>query len=700
MAVIISDTFAGAARPLTGKNAVAPVQAWSSVFGIPDHLYLDGTGKLVGTDTGGVNGLSLAPGLPASADYDVSATVTLTGSAAGVAAGVSGRTSTGGGYTGYVARYNAGGQWEILRFLAGNAVVLGSYIQTLSLSTPYTVTLRMTGTTIKLLVDGVERISVTDSSLSTAGRAGLYWFSTGNTAISLDDFSVASASGLAASPIIYDDFVGAIGTPLVGRISNSGNQWFLHTPGESNLRLDGYGNAVSGNTFLQNSLSVIRGSPTTPDYTVSARMVIGSPVSGMTAGVWGRINLASTAMTGYLARYQADAGRWELHRFLNGASTLIDFYAQALTPGVAYQLDLVMAGSTIKLFVDGVERVTGTDTAVTGAGNAGLHYFSTQHENIHITDFSVSAAALSFESPVVSQVDGDPDDIILDITPQLGGTGPYTYAVHRGTAPNFTPDNSNRLTTAATFPYTDDNPLGGRSWYKVLTTDAATASVLSKAALAIRYVPTLEILFLGDSMTAATVAPTQSVADLKTSGNFRKVRAIVHGVNGSVSAGWVSGSANLSNALYRALSVEAFRPGWIASINIGVNDCHQTSLVSAATFKANCQSMASAINAAGGIAIFHMPVCPDTNVFTGNLYTEESLARLASYEAALDQICYGGKIRRGDRQAFNFFGQHRELLRDGLHPTDPGYKILGSFHAKAITAAIVPPVGYGGGFML
>lgn len=112
-----------------------------------------------------------ASGAPASADYDVEAVVRkVTGLNHG---GIIGRCSTSTN-TYYAAVWeNAGPWWRLYKLVSGTSTSLGTYSDNPAEGTDRTVKLQMRGTAIKVFVDGTERISVTDSAISDAGRAGI-----------------------------------------------------------------------------------------------------------------------------------------------------------------------------------------------------------------------------------------------------------------------------------------------------------------------------------------------------------------------------------------------------------------------------------------------------------------------------------------------------------------------------------------------
>jgi hypothetical protein len=129
-----------------------------------------------------------ASGVPATADYSVEADVHVKSILSSDAIGVVGRLSTSAD-TYYLARYSTSGatdQWELSKTVAGTITSLGTYAQTLTVGTSYNLKLDMQGSTIRLLVNDVQRVSVTDTSISTTGRGGVRIGFSGATSVPAD----------------------------------------------------------------------------------------------------------------------------------------------------------------------------------------------------------------------------------------------------------------------------------------------------------------------------------------------------------------------------------------------------------------------------------------------------------------------------------------------------------------------------------
>lgn len=171
------------------------------------------TGGCVITDANRVrrstsnNTLFWHAGTPASADYEVSGDLFAKETDGGASsAGVVGRVDTAAN-TCYHWRYGGGTTdgWQLFKFVGGTATQLGSTSsQSLTDETAYAHKLRMVGTTIEGYKQGSgsPTVSVTDSAISAAGKAGMRWVGTGElntTGLHIDNFSADDVGGGAYS---------------------------------------------------------------------------------------------------------------------------------------------------------------------------------------------------------------------------------------------------------------------------------------------------------------------------------------------------------------------------------------------------------------------------------------------------------------------------------------------------------------------
>lgn len=126
-------------------------------------------------NTDGNNGCYYASGIPPSPNYSVSATLfanTVPGTTGG--RGVAGRMNIAQD-TLYAARYRSDlTSWELYKNVNTAQTSLGTAGVTLIASTSYTIKLRMIGSSITMLVNGVPVIGpVVDTSITDTGRAGV-----------------------------------------------------------------------------------------------------------------------------------------------------------------------------------------------------------------------------------------------------------------------------------------------------------------------------------------------------------------------------------------------------------------------------------------------------------------------------------------------------------------------------------------------
>lgn len=137
---------------------------------------------------------------PPSADYPVSASLFVRETTSNRRAGVIGRASAiANSY--YLARLVTGTGWQLAKVINGTFTQLGSSVaQSVSADTSYDVKLLMTGTTIELykLGEGTAAVSATDSALTDAGFAGIYFNSgiaSDTQGIHIDTWSAGEAAG-------------------------------------------------------------------------------------------------------------------------------------------------------------------------------------------------------------------------------------------------------------------------------------------------------------------------------------------------------------------------------------------------------------------------------------------------------------------------------------------------------------------------
>lgn len=194
----------------------------------------------------------------------------------------------------------------------------------------------------------------------------------------------------------------------------------------------------SGNAYYYHATA-----PASPDYSVSANVVRRSGDSG-SCGVVGR--MSTSAATGYLAQHDEFNAAWRLFKFIDGSYTQLgSSYLQSLTTDQPYTVKLEMIGTAIKVYVDGVERISATDSSITAAGRAGINVYANggtigDSANHHLDDFdAVDIGAGDTTAPVLTSPTGTqtgPTTATVGATTDEGNGTLYAVVTASATAPS------------------------------------------------------------------------------------------------------------------------------------------------------------------------------------------------------------------------------------------------------------------------
>jgi len=141
------------------------------------------------------------------------------------------------------------------------------------------------------------------------------------------------------------------------------------------------------------------------DYTVQA--VVNSVTGNTHNGVCGRrVNFGGLDSNSYTAFIHESNNFLYLFKKVSGTWTELGSYAVAINPGTDYTVKLSMQGTTIKAFLDGVERISVTDTALSAAGDACIDgdesSAGTRWDNFLVEDFATGAVPPR-RAPIVTQ---------------------------------------------------------------------------------------------------------------------------------------------------------------------------------------------------------------------------------------------------------------------------------------------------------
>ena len=188
-----------------------------------------------------------------------------------------------------------------------------------------------------------------------------------------------------------DDFTGNNTDPLADRVASGGGTWIEHTSYSVGDTLITDGNrarcTVSPTCFYHS------GTPASADYDVSVGVVMLSDNDSSQVTAAGRIDTAANTM--YVGGYTTSGNIWFINKFNAGTVATIGTAAANLTVGQEYTAKLEMRGTALKLYVDGVETVSGTDGTITAAGKAGFRMqgASGTTTGLHMDNFLAQDAA-------------------------------------------------------------------------------------------------------------------------------------------------------------------------------------------------------------------------------------------------------------------------------------------------------------------
>lgn len=166
-----------------------------------------------------------------------------------------------------------------------------------------------------------------------------------------------------------DNFPAANGTDLSGRTDTLGNTWSGYIIGSA-IHETGANSIVetaSANGMLSNS-----GTPPSADYTVQCDTTAGTSSASQSAGPMARVNNVSGG-NGYLALVNQTSAVLQVYKLVNGSFTQLG--SNASLPGGTATLSAVqiqVAGTSIKLNVNGVNQISQTDSAISAAGLSGV----------------------------------------------------------------------------------------------------------------------------------------------------------------------------------------------------------------------------------------------------------------------------------------------------------------------------------------
>ena len=177
-----------------------------------------------------------------------------------------------------------------------------------------------------------------------------------------------------------DDF-SLVSGDVNGDSLSGGGTWTHHTQSDfSDGVLQAQSGGVAQATNGVDCVYYASPDPASADYEV--QMTVAATVAGSIGtrglGVAGRI---STSTASAYILYRDQTGLY-LYKAVAGVYTLLGSYSTAAANNTNYVLKLSMQGSTIKGFLDGVERISTSDLSIGGGGKAGIYSFAAYTFNL------------------------------------------------------------------------------------------------------------------------------------------------------------------------------------------------------------------------------------------------------------------------------------------------------------------------------
>ncbi|MFE0651042.1 hypothetical protein ACFVZH_20875 [Streptomyces sp. NPDC059534] len=172
--------------------------------------------------------------------------------------------------------------------------------------------------------------------------------------------------------------------------SNLGASW-VEVSGDWSIVSGQLSPGNDGGTIILRAAAAMDSSDHSAQVTIAA-------TTAASHGVWCRGNAGFSS--GYL--WRNDGSEWTLFSVVSSTFTAIGSYTAAAAPGDVAKVQAV--GSTIKGYINGVERVSVTDTAVASGTSVGIR--TTSAGAIRFDDFAAADVTAGAPLGVAAEMDG------------------------------------------------------------------------------------------------------------------------------------------------------------------------------------------------------------------------------------------------------------------------------------------------------
>lgn len=370
---IAPDAFTGTAGTLLQSHTGDSGTTWAKHQSSDSDAVLTATGRLRKAGTlANSESLYYSSALLASANYTVSADVYVATSIPTDDIGVAGRINSASN-TFYFARYEqSGAQWTLFSVVNGTFAYLGGAVQNLAVGSTSRLSLDMNGSTIRLLVNNTQLVSVSNTSIAAAGAGGvLFGYASNSTAVDtdttgmqLDNFAITLA---VANPAAAD-FSGhnAAGTYQGSMLSSA-------TPANAGCPRD------TGGAYLLNGSTSYVSTPTQ----------IANPTT-FSVEIWFKSTVPSGKLIGFGNAQTGSSGNYDRHLYFSTTGQIIfGVYSgvyhtitspAAYTDGNWHQAVASLSAAGMILYMDG-RQVAADPTTTTAQNYSG--YWRIGYDNIN-----------------------------------------------------------------------------------------------------------------------------------------------------------------------------------------------------------------------------------------------------------------------------------------------------------------------------
>lgn len=182
---------------------------------------------------------------------------------------------------------------------------------------------------------------------------------------------------------------------------------------------------------------------------------------------------------------------------------------------------------------------------------------------------------------------------------------------------------------------------------------------------------------LGDSITERAFSADDFRNTLAAIAPGRTYTVNNQGVSGTDTAYWLPSANHIQAAVAAMKTAGATKVG----VMLGDNDAHESVPVS--TYSTNMAAILAYVVSQGLTPAVHSPPACVPGSLSNN-YTDVALGLLHDYGVALDALCNGTTILRGDRTLWTYSAEHPDTFLigswayggDGVHPTQAGQTVM------------------------